>query len=146
MNSFSSSATTSETCRPSANCRWRCQPSQPQRAVNQRLSPRFRYNRCSGGWLAEHPEPGRTFEQYLAAGPVRRGRALSTLYLCLLGDLDEAQQDVIERAREYLGLFFDVAVLVRRRVPKASGEEPTFQSAGRGVHAQQFQDLPGSIG
>jgi archaemetzincin len=70
-----------------------------------------------GDWLAEHPEPGQTFAEYLAANPVRRRAERATLYLCLLGDFGERQAQVVERCREYLGLFFDVPAVVRRRVP-----------------------------
>jgi archaemetzincin len=73
----------------------------------------------AGDWLAEHPEPGQTFEQYVAASPVRRDRNLNTIYLCLLGEFTEPERQVIERTREYLGVFFDVPVQVRRRVPLA---------------------------
>jgi archaemetzincin len=69
-----------------------------------------------GDWLAEHPEPGQTFRQYLAADPVRRGRDKSTLYLCLLGKFSMPQRDILERTREYLGLFFDVPVVVHRHL------------------------------
>jgi archaemetzincin len=72
-----------------------------------------------GDWLAEHPEPGQTFAEYLAADPVRRGPDRSTLYLCLLGDFTAPQERILERTREFLGLFFDVPVQVRRRVPLA---------------------------
>jgi archaemetzincin len=69
-----------------------------------------------GDWLAEHREKGQTFRQYLAASPVRRSRDLSTLYLCLLGDFSDPQHEILEQTREYLGLFFDVPVVVRRHV------------------------------
>jgi archaemetzincin len=73
----------------------------------------------AGDWLSEHPEPGQTFEQYLAASPVRRGRVLTAIYLCLVGDFDGPQQRVIDLTGQYLGMFFDVPVQVRRRVPLA---------------------------
>jgi archaemetzincin len=73
----------------------------------------------AGDWLAEHPEPGQTFEEYRAAGPVRRDLQRATVYLCLVGDFDGPQQQVLDRTRQYLGLFFDVPVVVRRRVPLA---------------------------
>mgnify|MGYP001035426413 CR=1 FL=1 len=72
-----------------------------------------------GDWLAEHRETGQTFRQYLAANPVRRGAELSTIYLCLVGEFDAAQQSVVDRTAEYLGLFFDAPVVARRRVPVA---------------------------
>jgi hypothetical protein len=40
-----------------------------------------------GDWLAEHPEPGQTFAEYLDARPVRKSDDLHTIYLCLVGDL-----------------------------------------------------------
>jgi archaemetzincin len=71
-----------------------------------------------GDWLAEHPEEGQTFEQYLSTDPVRRGPDLSTLYLGLLGEFTEPQERLVGLTQEYLGRFFDVPVRVRR-VPLA---------------------------
>jgi archaemetzincin len=70
-----------------------------------------------GDWLAEHRERGQTFRQYLSANPVRRGNGLDAIYLCLLGEFTEPQERVLERTGEFLGLWFDVPVHVRRRVP-----------------------------
>jgi archaemetzincin len=70
-----------------------------------------------GDWLAEHHEKGQTFRQYLAADPVRRGAGLNTIYLCLLGDFTEPQQQVLGLTEQYLGIFFEVPVQVRCRVP-----------------------------
>jgi archaemetzincin len=70
-----------------------------------------------GDWLSEHREKGQTFRQYLAADPVRRGDELSTIYLCLLGEFTGPQQQILDLCRDYLALFFDVPVQVRRRVP-----------------------------
>lgn len=69
-----------------------------------------------GDWLAEHEEKGQTFRQYLSAEPIRRGRDLTTIYLCLLGDFGESQRRVLDLTWVYLGLFFDVPVVVRRGV------------------------------
>jgi archaemetzincin len=70
-----------------------------------------------GEWLAEHREKGQTFGQYLSANPVRRGRGLTTIYLCLLGGFTGRQERVVELTREYLTVFFDAPVRIRRRVP-----------------------------
>lgn len=69
-----------------------------------------------GDWLAEHPEKGQTFRQYLAADPVRRDQYQTTIYLCLLGDFTAPEARVLTLTQDYLGLFFDVPVKVRRRV------------------------------
>jgi archaemetzincin len=71
----------------------------------------------AGDWLSEHHEKGQTFRQYLAARPVRRDSELTTIYLCLVGTFDATQQSVLDLTREYLGLFFDAPVVVRRTVP-----------------------------
>jgi archaemetzincin len=84
-----------------------------------------------GDWLAEHREKGQTFREYLSANPVRRDRELATLYLCLLGDFTEPQQQILDLAREYLGLFFDVPVRVRRRVSL-----PEIPAAARRTHPE----------
>src|SRR5262249_17435695 len=39
-----------------------------------------------------------------------------TLYLCLLGSFSVPQRDILERTREYLGLFFDVPAVIRRHL------------------------------
>src|SRR6186713_188422 len=57
-----------------------------------------------GEWLAEHKEDGQTFQQYLAAKPVRRSRELTTIYLCLLGDFTPEQKQVLKITQEYLSL------------------------------------------
>jgi len=72
-----------------------------------------------GDWLAEHPEPGQTFRQYLSADPVCRDARRTILYVYLLGDFSGPQEQVLALTRDYLGLFFDVPVQVRRRVPLA---------------------------
>jgi archaemetzincin len=69
-----------------------------------------------GDWLYEHRERGQTFRQYLAAGPVRRGNGLGAIYLCRLGDFTGPQEQILERAREYLGIWFNVPVHDRCRV------------------------------
>jgi len=71
----------------------------------------------TGDWLAEHREKGQTFRQYLSANPVRRDRDLTTIYLCLLGEFTEAQQQILTVTQEYLARFFDVPAQVRRSVP-----------------------------
>jgi archaemetzincin len=73
-----------------------------------------------GDWLAEHPEPGQTFAEYLAVGPIRRSDKLTTIYLCFVGDFSEAQRRVLDLTQHYLGLFFDCPVKVNKQVPLAS--------------------------
>lgn len=69
-----------------------------------------------GDWLADHHEQGQTFRQYLAGNPVRRDSGLTTIYLCVIGECDAAQQSVIDLTREFLSVFFDSPVVVRSTV------------------------------
>jgi archaemetzincin len=73
-----------------------------------------------GDWLAEHAEPGQTFDEYLAAGPVRRSDRLHTIYLCLVGDFSESQRRVLDLTQEYVSVFFDAPVKVQRQIALAS--------------------------
>lgn len=67
-------------------------------------------------WQRTYKEPGQTFNEYLAAMPVRRSKRLTTVYLCLLGDFTPEQEKVIETTREYMAIFFDSPVKIRKRV------------------------------
>jgi archaemetzincin len=73
-----------------------------------------------GDWLAEHPEPGQTFAQYVASQPVRKSDKLHTIYLYLVGDFSEAQQRILHLTQDYLAILFDCPVKVQRQVALAS--------------------------
>lgn len=85
-----------------------------------------------GDWLAEHPERGQNFKEYLAAKPVRRSKELTTIYLCLIGDFTPKQQEVLKLAQEYLAIFYQSPVKIHREikladVPKrARRHHPTY--------------------
>jgi archaemetzincin len=69
-----------------------------------------------GDWLAEHPEPGQTFTEYLDSRPVRKSDKLHTIYLCLVGGFTEAQERILDLIRDYLTIFFDSPVKVSREI------------------------------
>jgi archaemetzincin len=73
-----------------------------------------------GDWLAEHPEQGKTFAEYLDAQPMRKSDKLHTIYLCLVGDFSEAQRRILALTEEYLAVFFDCPVKVNRQLALAS--------------------------
>jgi archaemetzincin len=73
-----------------------------------------------GDWLAEHPELGQTFAEYLDARPVRKSDKLHTIYLCPVGDFTEAQKRILALTEEHLSLFFDCPVKVQRQIVLAS--------------------------
>lgn len=73
-----------------------------------------------GDWLAEHDEPGQTFDEYQNDWPVRRSDTLNTIYLCFIGEFSEAQRRILDLTQDYLALFFDCPIKVNRHVPLAS--------------------------
>jgi archaemetzincin len=95
-----------------------------------------------GDWLAEHPEPGQTFAEYLAANPVRKSDKLHTIYLCLVGDFSEAQRRILDLTQDYLAIFFDCPVQVQRQIALAS-----IPARARRTHPSwgDFQLLTGYI-
>ncbi len=70
-----------------------------------------------GDWLAKYKEPGQTFAQYVQADPVRRTKKQNTIYICQIGDFSKAQNEVLERTREYLTAFFDMPVQTTKNLP-----------------------------
>jgi archaemetzincin len=96
-------------------------PEQLYPEIEERLRPLARPLAAPrvGDWLAEHWEPGQTFDQYLRARPVRRGDRFRAIYLCLVGAFGAPQQRLVELARECLSLFYDVPVEVREQLPLA---------------------------
>jgi archaemetzincin len=73
-----------------------------------------------GDWLAQHPEAGQTFTQYLAARPIRKSQKLHTIYFCLIGDFNEPEQRILQLTQDYLEIFFDCPVKTSQRVTLAS--------------------------
>jgi hypothetical protein len=61
-----------------------------------------------GDWLAQHKEPGQTFDEYLGCSPITpRGRR-SVLYVQALGPLTPTQRKIVDLTREYLACYFGV--------------------------------------
>ncbi|MBX6313191.1 MAG: hypothetical protein IRY99_09795 [Isosphaeraceae bacterium] len=63
-----------------------------------------------GDWLAQHPEPGQTFDQYRASAPNRPTAQRTTIYLQPLGDFDPVQSRIIAATADLLGRFYNVPV------------------------------------
>jgi len=67
-----------------------------------------------GDWLAEHDEPGQSFDEYVAGDPVipdpEGGRRV--IYVQPLGDLDETERRVVTLASDYLERFFGLTVQI----------------------------------
>jgi archaemetzincin len=70
-----------------------------------------------GEWLHEHKESGQSFDEYRTANPVLRSERRNRIYLCLVGDFTAEQQSVMDVTREYMEIFFDTPVVIRKRLP-----------------------------
>lgn len=66
-----------------------------------------------GEWLAEHPEPGRTFDQFVRSHPEKPGRHRNRIFLQPLGAFREGFSPSVEALKAYARAFFalDVEVL-----------------------------------
>lgn len=67
-------------------------------------------------WLAQHPEPGQTFDQYLNSRPNRPTAVRTTLYVQPIGEFTAAQEPLIAETEELMGLYFGVPVKRLERV------------------------------
>lgn len=103
-----------------------------------------------GDWLAEHPEPGQTFEQFLRVRPRRPDAPRKKLYLLPLGEFPRDRSPRLDLLREFAAAFFslevallpvldlEAAAIVGRRNPHAG----QFQLDARGVLRLLSRRLP----
>jgi archaemetzincin len=70
-----------------------------------------------GEWLAEHPEPGQTYWQYVRSNPVRPDRKRRTIYVQPLGEFTAGQRKVVALTAEYMRDYFNLPVKIRDDLP-----------------------------
>lgn len=63
-----------------------------------------------GDWLAEHPEPGQTFDDFLRSRPARPDDVRNWIYLQPLGEFPEKRSPSIEKLKEYAAAYFGMEV------------------------------------
>jgi archaemetzincin len=86
---------------------------------------------AANDWLANHKEAGQSFEQYLAARPIRRSDKLTTIYICLIGEFTPKQREVLTATEKYLSILYDAPVKIRKTItlddipPRAQRKHPT---------------------
>jgi archaemetzincin len=92
------------------------------RAAGEKLRPLMARKRPPGpgDWLASHPEPGQTFDQYLASNPNRPHGGRTTLYVQPIGEFSATQQPLIDRPSELLGIWYGTPVKSLPRLDSAS--------------------------
>jgi len=70
-----------------------------------------------GDWLANHPEPGQTYDQYARSRPVRADQRRRVIYIQPLGDFSPIQRKIVQFTGEFMGIFFQLPVRVRDDLP-----------------------------
>ena len=63
-----------------------------------------------GEWLAQFPEPGQTFDEYINRTPVKPTAKRNKICIQPIGDFDTNQKKVLDLAVEFLGLYYDLPV------------------------------------
>jgi archaemetzincin len=98
-----------------------------------------------GDWMAAHPEPAQSFEQYVAAARVRPRAGRHTLYLCPLGPMSDAERARLAVLREFLEAYF---MLPGGEAPAASLDRVTTRERsmfGRPVRQYLTSDILDSV-
>jgi archaemetzincin len=96
-------------------------PSSPQelRAAIERLRPLHKKLGKPGphDWLAQHREPGQTFEDYLACRPVTPRGKRHVIYIQPLGDFTDTQRKIVILTADFMGRYFNVPAKVTEDLP-----------------------------
>jgi len=70
-----------------------------------------------GEWLAEHPESGETFRQYVRSRPVAPDRKRRVIYVQPLGDSSDTQRKIVSLTAEFMQAYFGLPVMIREDLP-----------------------------
>lgn len=71
-------------------------------------------------WLANHPEPGQTFKQFLCSRPHRPDATRHTIYLQPIGDFPPASSPDLRALQEFTHAFFAIDVQILPALPPAA--------------------------
>jgi len=63
-----------------------------------------------GDWLAEHREPGQTLAEYRKTRYVKAVSGRKTIYIQVLGEMTEKQEEIISITKDYLEIYFGLPV------------------------------------
>ncbi len=72
-----------------------------------------------GDWLAEHDEPGQSFEEYERNAPVRLNSQRRTIMLQPLGQFDDDRSPSLESLRTFASSFFRLETVLGQPLPLA---------------------------
>jgi len=85
-----------------------------------------------GEWLAQHKEPGQTFEQYRRSRPLVPDRTRRTICVQPLGEFTKTQRKVIDQTADVIGRYYNLPVRTLQPLPlslvpaKARRVHPTW--------------------
>ncbi|HEY6125843.1 MAG TPA: archaemetzincin [Steroidobacteraceae bacterium] len=84
-----------------------------------KIKPLFKTKRPPepGDWLADHKEPGQTYQQFRAATPAPAVSHYSTLRIVPIGTLSNGQQQVMRVVTDFLEPFFGMRLALNAAVP-----------------------------
>lgn len=77
-----------------------------------------------GQWLASNQEPGQTYDDYRRGRPIRPIGPRNKIYIQPLGDMSARHTEIVERTAEYMEVFFDTPVEIRK--PMSLAKIPSF--------------------
>lgn len=77
-----------------------------------------------GDWMAEHPEPAQSFQDYVALGPNIPTQGRHTIYVAAVGPMAAKERDRLTALREYMELYFTLPV---RAGPDLGVKDVTFR-------------------
>jgi archaemetzincin len=82
------------------------------RRMMEKIRPLFTKKKAPGpsDWLANHKEPGQTFDAYRAIDPNRRTPQRTKIYLQTIGRFSEEQTGVIATLRQFMHIVFGLEV------------------------------------
>lgn len=91
------------------------------KALRDRLVPLHRPLGKPGphDWLANHREPGQTFEEYLASRPTLPRPPRNVLYIQPLGEFTPTQRKIVTLTADFMGRYFALPVKVQANLPLA---------------------------
>jgi archaemetzincin len=76
----------------------------------------------NGDWLAEHFEPGQSFDNFVSIEPAKPDRHRNKIYLQPLGDFIDGQSPSLENLRTYTASYFMMDVKILPVLPAMGSE------------------------
>jgi archaemetzincin len=70
-----------------------------------------------GDWLKSQPEPGETFEEYIATKPTLPTETRKTIYIQPIGTFTKEQLTAIDQAADYMRAFYNLPVKLQKEMP-----------------------------